>query len=465
MLFRYKTRFITTEIFLGLGVFLVFSLFISALSTAVAESTTEQFSERLNILTSFPPEFYTPFLENFSHLHPDIQISILNKKATAAIDEILRGNNRNFDLFWSSSADAFDLLNSKQKLISLKQKHDYPLIAIKGLRLTDPEGNYHGFALSGVGWMWNDQYLRKEGLPIPKSWEDLTNPVYYGHIAMSTPSRSGTTHLIVENFLQQLGWEKGWSQLLQMAGNLATVTARSFSVPEGVNSGRFGVGLVIDFLSHADQNQNIQFCYGKPVFLVPAEIAGLKNGQNPKAAEQFLSFILSTKGQKILLQPEINRIPISRKLLSGSHRKVARLLEEKHQKELRAYNVHLSRQRYHLVNQLFDQMITFRLRERRQLWKKMQDLITRYGTNEPVITAMEKKVLYHFGRVPVSSSKSQNRDFLKLFGPLAVDEPVRPQQRELINSWNFFIDTELEQIKNLLTETEKLLRKREGKTQ
>ncbi len=464
MPFRHKTRFIGTEIFFCLELFFVLFLSVVLLSTAVAEPTAEQFSERLNILTSFPPEFYTPFLENFSALHPDIQISILNKKTTAAIDEILRGNNRNFDLFWSSSADAFDLLNSKRKLAPSKQRHDYPLVAIKNLRLTEPDGYYHGFALSGVGWMWNDQYLKKEGLPIPASWADLTNPVYYGHIAMSTPSRSGTTHLIVENFLQQLGWEKGWSQLLQIAGNLATVTARSFSVPEGVNSGRFGIGLVIDFLSHADQSPNINFCYGKPVFLVPAEIAALKNGQNPKAAEQFLRFILSTKGQKILLQSGINRIPISRELLSGSHRKVARLLENMQQKELRAYNVHLSRQRYHLVNKLFDQMITFKLRERRQLWKQMQNLITRFGREEPAIIAMRKVALDHFGRVPVSPAKSRNVDFLNIFVPPAVDAPANPQQRKLINNWHLFIDSELEQIKKLLDETEEKLLSKE-KTQ
>ena len=462
---HHKTEFIAAILFLRFRLFFVLFLFVGPLSAAVAEPTTEQFSERLNILTSFPPEFYAPFLEVFSTLHPDIQISILNKKATAALDEILRGNNRNFDLFWSSSADAFDLLNSKRKLAPSRQKHDYPLVTIKNLSLTEPGGYYHGFALSGVGWMWNDQYLKKEGLPVPASWADLINPVYYGHIAMSTPARSGTTHLIVENFLQQLGWEKGWSQLLQIAGNLATVTARSFSVPEGVNSGRFGIGLVIDFLSHADQSPNIQFCYGKPVFLVAAEIAALNNGQNPKAANQFIRFILSIKGQKILLQPGINRIPISRNLLSGSHRKVARFLEDNRQKKLRAYNVHLSRQRYHLVNKLFDQMITFKLRDRRQLWKQMQNLIARFGAEEPAITAMKKRVLEHFGKVPVSVDKSQDADFLNIFLPPAEDASVNPQQRELINNWHVFIESELGQVKELLAETEKFLLKREEKTQ
>ena len=32
-----------------------------------------------------------------------------------------------------------------------------------------------------------------------------------------------------------------------IAGNFKTVTERSFGVPDGVNSGQFGIGIVIDF--------------------------------------------------------------------------------------------------------------------------------------------------------------------------------------------------------------------------
>jgi len=127
-------------------------------------------SRQLNIITSFPPEFYTPFVEVFSHHYPDIQVSILNKKTTAAIDEILRGNTRNFDLFWSSSADAFDILQSAQMLVLSKQQHDYPVISIKSHPLIASDCYFHSFALSGVGWMWNRSYLKKERIPAPKSW-------------------------------------------------------------------------------------------------------------------------------------------------------------------------------------------------------------------------------------------------------------------------------------------------------
>src|SRR4029078_7968242 len=89
--------------------------------------------------------------------------------------------------------------------------------------------------------------LKANKLPPPREWADLTKPVYFGDVDVSSPSRSGTTHLTVETILQGEGWNKGWSQILQIAGNSATITERSFGVPDGVNNGQYGIGLGIDF--------------------------------------------------------------------------------------------------------------------------------------------------------------------------------------------------------------------------
>ena len=57
--------------------------------------------------------------------------------------------------------------------------------------------------------------------------------------------------MTVETILQGEGWDKGWTQLLEMMGNAAAVTDLSFAVPDGVNNGQYGVGIVIDFFGLA----------------------------------------------------------------------------------------------------------------------------------------------------------------------------------------------------------------------
>ena len=120
-------------------------------------------------------------------------------------------------------------------------------------RSTIPKGFYFGFAASGYGIMWNERYVKANKLPEPKEWQDLAKPVYYDHVSIAAPSRSGTTHLTIETILQGEGWDKGWRTIKEMAGNFRNVTERSFGVPEAVNSGQVGYGIVIDFFAFSAQ--------------------------------------------------------------------------------------------------------------------------------------------------------------------------------------------------------------------
>src|SRR3989304_4366462 len=101
----------------------------------------------------------------------------------------------------------------------------------------DPDGHYFGFAVSGYGLMWNTRYLALHKLPQPKEWTDLADARYHGHLVISAPSRSGTTHLTIEVILQAYGWEKGWALLLQMGGNMGAITERGSGVPEAGSCG------------------------------------------------------------------------------------------------------------------------------------------------------------------------------------------------------------------------------------
>jgi hypothetical protein len=240
-----------------------------------------------------------------------------------------------------------------------------------------------------------------------------------------------------------------------LSGNLATVTARSFSVPEGVGSGRFGIGLVIDFLAQSRNRPGIEFRYGHPVFPVPAGIAGLKGGENAAAAELFLNFVLSLDGQKLLLLPGINRLPVSRTLHSDHALKASGLLSLTEQNGLQPYNVQLSRKRYQLVNQLFDRMITFRLRERRHLWKRMIDLEKRFGGKDPTIVALRTTVIKQLGAVPVSYVQSQNPSLHEMIKTVSTEASLNKAQRKIFKEWDIFVSRKFSRVTDLLDQAER----------
>ena len=207
----------------------------AAFATVVMLSNSDALSGTVTVVTSFPKELTQAYKVAFEKAHLGIKLEVLNKntiQGIAYVRELPVGQRP--DVFWASAPDAFEVLAGQKLLEPVGDLVNKAAPAKVGnYPINDPKGLYLGQALAGYGLMWNTRYLAANKLPAPAQWADLQKPIYHGHVAMSSPSRSGTTHLTVETVLQGEGWEKGWSQMLQIAGNCAAITERSFGVPDG----------------------------------------------------------------------------------------------------------------------------------------------------------------------------------------------------------------------------------------
>ncbi|MBS0609574.1 MAG: extracellular solute-binding protein, partial [Proteobacteria bacterium] len=317
----------------------------------------------VTVITSFPKELTTAYQKAFEAANPGIKIEILNKNTTASvayIRELPEGQRP--EVMWASAPDAFEVLASYKLLQPAPEVVNKAAPEkIGSYPLNDPKGMYYGQALAGYGIEWNTRYLKAHKLPAPKEWSDLVRPEYFGHIAISSPSRSGTTQLTVETILQGEGWDKGWSQLLQIMGNAAAVTDRSFAVPDGVNNGQYGIGIVIDFLALAGKYSGypVDFVYPSMTAVVPANIALIAGAKNTDEAKKFMAYTMSAAGQQLLFDPKIGRLP----MLPYSMLKPPAGYPVPQDIAKRAkvpFNTELSGQRYPVVISLFDQMVTFR---------------------------------------------------------------------------------------------------------
>jgi len=272
----------------------------------------------LRILTSMPRTFFEPFAQAFEDLYPEISVVVLNKNTNAAVAEIVRGNPRSFDVFWASSAEAFAVLNSQGAFLEYGDELQNRLSQSAGrknqLPVQNPPSAFFPFALSSIGWTQN----QASSLPRPYQWEDLLNPVYAEKIGMAAPSRSGSTHMFVERFLQVRGWEEGWAYLLELSGNLSTITSRSFGVIDGVIKQRFDIGITLDFLAQSRRENGLLFSYGRPLMVMPAQIGLLNGGNSSETAARFVEMVLSNQGQNLLLIPQISRVPIIEELRDAS---------------------------------------------------------------------------------------------------------------------------------------------------
>ena len=357
----------------------------SAMAALAAPALAQPVSGKVTVVTSFSNDVTAPFKRAFEAAHPGITLEVQNRNTTAGVRFLqeTRANNA-ADLFWASAPDAFEVLKRAGLLEAYRPNAQGIPERIGPYPINDPEGYVTGFAASGYGIMWNERYLRANRLPEPKEWADLAKPVYHDHIIITAPSRSGTTHLTIETILQGEGWEKGWATIKGFSGNLRQITERSFGVPDAVNSGQVGIGIVIDFFAFSAQGAGfpVKFAYPSVTTVVPANIALVKNAPNAAGARAFIDFLLSPRGQEILLEPTIRRLPVNPAVYAKAPAGYPNPFTGSIGLPSLTFDVSVSEKRYAVVDALFDQTVGTNLEGLKRAAKAIGDVETRLARRD-----------------------------------------------------------------------------------
>jgi phosphoglycerate transport regulatory protein PgtC len=427
-----------------------YGLALAALLATASVVHAQQLEDKLIIVTSFSKDLTAPFAQAFEKKHPGTRVEVQNRNTAAAVAFIRETRSNPPDIMWASAPDAFEVLKKNSLLQKYAPKAQGLAAKVGTYPVNDPDGHYVGFAASGYGIMYNTRYLRANSLPAPKEWDDLKKPVYFGHVGISAPSRSGTTHLTVETILQGEGWDKGWASLLEIAGNFAQVSDRSFGVPDAVNSGQYGIGIVIDFfgLSAKASGFPVEFVYPTVTTIVPANVGIIANAKNPKAAEAFIEYLLSEEGQQILLDPKIQRLPVRPATYDKAPAGYPNPFKDASLGSRVSFNADLSEARYHLVNSLYDRLITFRLKELNAAWKAIHDAEAKLGqgaSREALILLSEARRLAT--AIPITEKGAVDPAISGSFQQARKDRPVAGRQAEFESKWDSFATANYEGAK------------------
>lgn len=420
----------------------MFIRFRSLAAAAVLSAGAWAQAGTVTIVTSFPKELTDTYRKAFEARNPGVKLEVLNKNTKAGIAYLRETPaGQRPDVFWVSDPSAFEVLG-REKLLQPAPEVRNPMVPAKigSYPINDPNGLYYGQALSGYGIMTNKRYMQANQLPAPKEWSDLVKPVYFGHVAISSPSRSGTTHLTVETILQGEGWEKGWRQLLQIGGNCAAVTDRSFGVPDGVNNGQFGIGMVIDFFGLAGRYSGfpVDFVYPSVTAVVPANIGLIAGAKNAEEGKRFIAYTLSQEGQELLFDPKVSRMPVLPYSVAGL--KVPAdypNIYEIARKAKVQFDAELSEERYALVTSLFDQMVTFRLKELQAATRAIHEAEKKLAAKpHPRGTELVKQARDLAYASLVGEANMKDKQFLELFRKNKQDVAVAKQLTGLEEMWN-----------------------------
>lgn len=415
------------------------SVVLAAALTGALPAHSQEIENQLTIVTSFSKDVTEPYRLGFQKKYPGTKVEVQNRNTAAAVTFIRETKSNPPDIMWASAPDAFAVLKKDNLLQKYAPKAEGLASKVGSYPINDPEGYFIGFAASGYGIMYNTRYLKANNLPAPKEWDDLKKPVYFGHVGFSAPSRSGTSHLTVETILQGEGWDKGWATLLEIGGNLQQVSDRSFGVPDAVNSGQYGLGIVIDFfgLSAKASGFPVEFVYPRVTAIVPANVGIIASAKNQKAAQAFVEFLLSDEGQQILLDPKIQRLPIRMDTYKKAPKDYPNPFTDSRLAKGITFNSDLSERRYELVNSLYDRVVTFRLADLNAAWKAIQTTEAKLGAKPgPAAKELLAQARKLASTVPVTEKEAVDPTIAGSFQEVKSGQKAAGRQAEFESRWD-----------------------------
>jgi ABC-type glycerol-3-phosphate transport system substrate-binding protein len=194
--------------------------------------------------------------------------------------------------------------------------------------------------------------------------------------------------------------------------------------------------------------------------VVPANIALVAGSKNPEEAKKFMAFTLSREGQELLFDPKISRLPILPNSTFGN--KVPAKYPDAYEVAKRVkvkFNSNLSSDRYQVVVSMYDQMITFRLKELQAATKAIHEAEKKLKARPNAEAAELIKQARSFAFSPiVSDAMINDKNFLELFKKNKKDVAVAKQLTGLEDNWSSKAKANYERARDLANQASALIK-------
>ncbi len=221
-------------------------ILLTAAAASLLVATAAKAEVELTVYTAVEAEDLKRYAETFNQDHPDIKINWVRDSTGIVTAKLLaEKNNPQADVVWGLAATSLLLLKTEGML------EPY---APKGVEKLDKKFVDKSNPPAWVGmdaWVasvcYNTVEAGKLGLPVPKTWKDLTDPVYKGHLIMPNPNSSGTGFLDVSSWLQMFGEKGGWEYMDALHENIARYTHSGSAPCKLAAAGEIPIGISFAF--------------------------------------------------------------------------------------------------------------------------------------------------------------------------------------------------------------------------
>ena len=200
----------------------------------------------LTVYTAVEAEDLKRYAEAFNEDYPDIEIKWVRDSTGIVTAKLLaEKDNPQADVIWGLAATSLLLMKGEGML------EPYAPAGLDKLdpkfRDSDDPPYWTGMDAWVASVCVNTVEAKKNNLPMPASWKDLTKPVYKGHVAMPNPNSSGTGFLDVSSWLQIFGEKGGWEFMDALHENISHYTHSGSKPCKQAAAGEVPIGVSFAF--------------------------------------------------------------------------------------------------------------------------------------------------------------------------------------------------------------------------
>lgn len=203
----------------------------------------------LTVYTAIENDRLADYKNAFEKQNPDIEINWVRDSTGVITAKLLAEKEApKADIVFGVGASSL-LLLEKDNLLAPYKPQGYDLLSSK-MRDNNNPPHWVGMDAWATGLCINKFVMKKHNLPYPKTWQDLTNPVYKGLIATANPASSGSGFMNLTAWIQMWGEEKAWAYQDALNKNIKMYTHSGTKPCSMAAQGEVAIGISSSSFAH-----------------------------------------------------------------------------------------------------------------------------------------------------------------------------------------------------------------------
>ncbi len=265
--------------------------------------------KELNVY-SIMPQKYADIIFNEFEKDTGIHVNYVRLSSGEALARLIaEKDNPQVDALWGGPSDTYDAGVAEGVFAKYVPKEADKIPA----NYKSADGYWTGIGLIPLCFMTNTDFLKKNNLPVPESWNDYLNPAYKGQLQMADARTSGTATERIYSLCEALGSEEAafeYQKKLNPNVQLYTKSGAGGAMPAATGQAAGGIFYLVDALDTQQQGYPLVISYPKEGVTYGVEGTGIvANCKHPNAAKALVDWASTKRLGDIMMAESINYAP------------------------------------------------------------------------------------------------------------------------------------------------------------